>query len=259
MGWSAAKYIDREHDHYIQSNYLDAKASWFQKNWWSVYDWGWIYTNDTQMPLRLKKAVFSACAGHSNGKNYRGSYTESSVPGSLITWGRGCTFTSDVYVVDKNGNKVGSPKKNVGKCDIPSIADFNCYYEGYGNTCLYYNPWTNFGDPELFGPGTAYHKDRNDVPRCRQPITIQYSDAPMIPVGGKMFVVIRPTAWKTSDDNALLVMKGDSSNFDYEFEPEDQDYIWVCKQKLGDSAPKWYKEKKAFMRTSTGWEEMKGV
>lgn len=255
MAWSTAKMIRNTANHYNENNYSDANASWFQKNWWNTYSWGWIYTNDTNMPLRLKKAIFSACAGHSNGKYYNGGAVGEA--GTLITYGYGCTFTSDVYVTDNSGNRIGDPKYGVGICDIPSIADFNCYYQGYGNVS-YTTPYTNFGSPSLFGPGTSYHTDRNGVSRAREFRTIQYTDAPIIPVGGKMFVVIRPTQWKTSSDNALLVMKGDESNFDYEFEPEEEEYIWVCKQKDGDNQPKWYKEKKAFLRTATGWEEMKG-
>lgn len=248
MSWSSSMEIRNTADHYVESNYVAAYASWFQKNWWSTYDWGWIYTNDTSMPLKLKTATFSACAGHSNGKQYWGGSR------LLQTYGYGCTFTSDIYVVDSAGNRIGEAK-GVGICDIPSINTYNCYYGGYGNTSTSTDK-TSFGNPIYFGPNTGYYADSNGVSRCREPKVITYNDAPAVPPGGKMFVVIRPVAWKTSGDNALLVMKGDESNFSAELEPEDENYIWICLKKEGDTSPKWYKERKAFARTNKGWEEL---
>lgn len=252
MGWSVSKGIKKSANHYDANNYTNVNASWFQKSWWNWNEWGWIYTNDTAMSVKLRTATFSACAGHSNGKAYWG--------GSLLyTHGYGCTFTSDIYVVDASGQPVGQPALGVGTCDIPSISDFNCYYGGYGGTSTTTSQ-TSFGNPAYFGPGTSYYRDRNGVSRCRESKIITYTDdVPSVPPGGKMFVVIRPTAWKTTMDNALLVMKGDQANFDAQLEPEDDDYIWVCLQKSGDTTPKWYKEKKAFTRTNSGWEEMERI
>lgn len=246
MAWSNFPHsINKSKDHYVESNYVEQvykgrPVTWFQKNWWKYNDWGWIYTNDTNMSLRVTDITFLACAGHSNNKGYYGGGS-----GLLYTYGYGCEFTSDVYVIDSAGSPLGN-KSNVGNCKVESITEYNCYYNGYGNTSTTAQD-TSFGAVTLF---TGL--------RARHPISIAYTDAPAVPPGGKMFVVIRPTKWYTDSSSALLVMQGDASSFSSVLEPEDDDYIWICLQKEGDAQPKWYKEKKAFIRTQTGWEEMEG-
>ena len=262
MGWDKLPVeIENTADHFVAGNYAPNDATWFQQSWWDKWSWGWIYTNDTSVPVKLKKATFHACAGHSGGKSYKASSGA-----SLIAGGYGCTFTSDVYIVDKLGKKVTSAK-NIGTCDIPSIVNYNCYYydpanpnvNPYGNTDTN-DRYTSFGNRAYFGPTTAYYKDDRGNSRCREPKTITYTNSPSVPPGGKMFVVVRPTKWKASEDNynqALLVLQANSADtFTAELEPENNDYIWICKKKEGDTEPKWYKEQVVHMRTSTGWKKM---
>ena len=252
MGWSSAKAIETSNDHYNPNNYENADATWFQKGWWNTNEWGWIYTNNTNIAVKLTKATFMACAGHSNGKYYDGG---SGSP-TLITYGHGCTFTSDIYVIDASGNHVGCCI-GVGNCRVEAIGSYNCAYGGVKGNVSQYTQQTSFGNPAYnWGGNKQWHAI---------PITYDKTKSPAVPPGGKLMVVIRPLSWFTSTgsaytgNSALLVMKGDSSNFTSELEPEDDDYIWVCKQKAGDTSKKWYREKKAFLMTNKGWEEMKEI
>lgn len=259
MSWKNPHAIKKTADHYNENNYGEfaniapegqpyRTASWFHRSWWIENEWAWIYVNDTDMPIRVKSLTFVACAGHSNGKSFG---TDSGLAAPVN--GGGCVFASDIYVVDASGKSVGKQTGD-SSVTVPSIADFNCYYNGYGqvDTNSYY---TSFGDVGLFGPGTSYYKDRNGVGRCREKRTISYKDAPVIPVGGKMFVTIRDVSWP-GGWNSLLLMQGYGDYFEGVLEPVDESYIWVCQQKPGDTSPKWYKEKKAFLKTNKGWEEM---
>lgn len=241
MGWSQSMQIGVTDDHFNTSLFSPANATWFQKSWWSKYDWGWIYTNDTAMSIKLTSATFNACAGHSNGKWYSGG---GPTP-TLITYGYGCTFTSDIRAIDSSGNHIGE-WLGIGSCDIESITEYNCYYGGYGNVCTTADK-TSFGNPAYFSGIRAWH-----------PIVISYDKdkSPAVPPGGKLIVTIRPIAWKTSGNDALLVMRGDGSNFTSSFEPENDNYIWECIQQ-DDGSKVWKKTKKAFIRTASGWEEMK--
>lgn len=261
MGWLPwVRAIKRTADHYVESNYINntydsgggvyKEASWYHYSWWSQsgLDWEWarIYENDGELPIRVSSIAFHACAGHSNGKSFWGG-------AGLLSpvAGGGCTFTSDIYVVDANNRRV-SEKKGVGNVTVPSINQYNCWYNGVYGQVSTNNSLTSFGDPNLFGPGTGH-----EVPNgYRAPRTIKYTDAPEVPVGGKMFVVVRPTSWVST--NSLLVIKGSSEeHFTSVIEPVDLNYVWVCKQNPGDATPKWYKEKKAFvMNNNKKWEEM---
>lgn len=260
MGWSKAHKIVKTADHHVESNYHVLgylndngqwdEPSWYFHSWWQSNEWAWIYTNDTDLPVVVKSITFLACAGHSNGKYFSGSRNGSP---TLYADGSGCTFTSDMYVLGSDGKSIGD-KKGVGNVVVPSIKDFNCWYNGQYGAVDTVNQSTSFGNVRLFGPNTSYYKDRNGVSRCRELRTITYTDAPVVPVGGKMFVIIRPTSWESSQ--ALLVMQGSGDNFDSVIEPVDESYIWVCLKKPGDASPKWYKEKKAFLKTNTNWIEM---
>lgn len=247
MAWSDAKGIVITDNHYDPSKYFSVYAEWFQKSWWTKWDWGWIYTNESDMSLKLTKATFNACAGHSNGKYYCGA------PGAgptLITYGYGCRFTSDVYVIGSSGEQLGSAS-GIGSCEVQSIDSYNCAFNGVKGEVAAYTQQTSFGNPAY---GWGGNKQWHPIP-----ITYDVSNMPAVPPGGKLMIIIRPIQWYTSGNDALLVMKGDSSNFTSEFQPENDDYIWVCKKKDGDTSPKWYKEKKAFMMTNIGWEEMEKI
>lgn len=265
MSWKLEPcVIAKTADHYKESSYRAfenissdpnyyAAPSWFSRGWWDSSEWSWVYTNDTDMPVKVKSLTFVACAGHSNGKKFGGGYNSGPTQGPVT--GGGCTFASDIYVVDASGNALGN-QTGESTVTVPSISDFNCYYNGYGqvDASSYY---TSFGAVDHYGPGTSYHTDRNGVSRCREKRTINYKDAPVIPVGGKMFVTIRPISWATSGwSETLLVIQGYGDYFESVLEPVDESYIWVCQKKAGDASPKWYKEKKSFLRTSKGWEEM---
>lgn len=243
MAWSIICSVGKTADKYKESNYREmTNTSWFQRSWWSFYEAGWKYYNDTGMSVKVTEITFLACAGHSNGKYYCG---ETHGQPTLITWGHGCEFTSDIYVVDSQGNHVGE-KKNVGRGLVESISEFNCYYNGYGNVAQYENK-TSFGSRSYFTGLKARH-----------PIPMTYVDAPVIPPGGMMFVTVHPDVWYTNSSDALLVMEGSGASFTSEIEPVDNDYIYVFYKKEGDAQPKWHKERKAYMKTNSGWEEMEG-
>lgn len=244
MGWSNALGIDYGQDFYDPGQYREVDATWFQKSWWGHSIWAWEYINDTGQPLRITKATFKGCAGHSNGKLYCGAYGAGA---TLTSNGYGCTFTSDLYVINAQWDRVGG-KKDIGRCGIPNIGEYNCYYNGYGKVSTS-TPRTSYGLESLFGPNSGHYVAGG----WREGRTINYADAPIVPPLGRLYVHIRPISWNTSSNNALLVLEQASSKFTSEFEPEDQEYIWVV---TGDHV--WKKKKKAHMLTNTGWEEMKG-
>lgn len=260
MSWSDAQEIEissfkstSDDGYYNLNNYSDANASWFQHDYWPWYAWGWIYTNDTKREVKVNKVVFKACAGHSGGKSY------CCTPDGQLTksWGAGCKFTSDLYVLDKNNKKVGSPVLNAGSGSVASINSFNCSAGGVAGNTDTVHQWTVFGDPALFSGNKAWH----DVP-------FDYSKnskivIPKIPIGGKLIVVAHPLykgtnpteisdkAWDTSKlvdgGQSLLVLKGSGANFSSVVTPADDEYIWVY------TGTKWEKKKKARQMTKKGW------
>lgn len=247
MGWSESYQIGINQDPWNAGNYVPANATWFQRSWWNKNHWVWIYHNDTQMSLRLASASFMGCAGHSNGKYYSGA---PGVGATLLATGGGCTFTSAMYVVDANGTPVGS-MGGLGSCDVPTISVYNCYYGGYGRVCTRNTTTsaTSFGSPSYFGPNTGYYS----YGRCQEARTINYPEnVPIIPPQGRLYLHIYPTGWHSSSPHCLLVLQGKASSLDAKLEPADIDYVWIM------TPSGWKKEKKAFMRTNTGWEEIKG-
>lgn len=255
MGWSAAKYIRTNQDFYDAASYKDVNAKWFFSSFWNDTRWGWVYTNDTDMSLKLTKITFSASAGNSNGKQFCGGFSGGTPVLVGPVNGTGCNFTADIYVPDggvdpSTGKHTGEAAEGVGVCTVESIlgaTNVNCHYGGVIGATSLTTQYTSFADPNVFTGLLA-----------RRPKTIEIVDAPVVPPGGQMFVVVRVAQWLGDASKALLVLVGDETAFSAELEPEDDDYIWVCLQKEGDTEPKWYKERKAFMRTSAGWEEMEG-
>ena len=252
MGWSVPKAITAGRDSdamWNPANYRDVNATWFQKGWWSTNRWGWIYTNDTNVSVKLTKATFKACAGHSNGRYYCGA------PGTgatLITYGYGCRFEVDVRVIDSAGNRL-KHGRGVSVCTVESIDSYNCVNKQTGQIGAVSSSYgqTSFGDPAY---GWGGNKQWHDIP-----FYIDKKISPAIPPGGRLIVTVNPVEWFTSSNNALLVLLGDSSNFAPELEPEDEDYIYVCLKKDGDTEKKWYREKKAYLRTNVGWEQLKEI
>ena len=262
MGWIfPPQQITNLHDPYDDRYYSRTAvvednlehATWFQRSWWSHSCWRWTYQNDTSMTLKLNSITFNACAGNSKHLTYCGGKRET--PDTMFTcYGYGCTFACDIYCIDSNENPVGRCV-NFGTGTVNPITgdeNYNCAAGGVPGTTSHSYGGTSFGDPALFSGDRAWHE-----------VTIVYSNpdvaCPEVPPGGYVMAVIRPISWTGGGARTcLLVMKGSSAYFSSKFIPVDKDYIYVCKQKEGDSSPKWYKEKKAFKRTDAGWEKMKG-
>lgn len=252
MGWSGSRAITRksfdnkndEIRYYGNpDNYRDPQASWFSKTWWEGSPgsrWAAIYYNDTNMPLKLSKMSFIACAGNSGGNYFWASNAHDAGGGNIKSYGGGFNFTSVVYVTDRNKNPIGSYQQ--GNCVLPSCGT-NCIGpNGIGSTYTRKGPpYTSFGNPSVFRGNEALH-----------PVEIQYNVAAAVavPPGGYLIVNVVPTAWHVpSDSYALIVIKKGEASTTGTFEPENTDYIWVMQPNNT-----WKKTKKALIMTTGGWK-----
>lgn len=255
MGWSGSRAVstidnngnplhfanDSEETRYFGSpnHYRDPQASWFARNWWETNRWAAIYYNDTNMPLKLSKMSFIACAGNAGDQAFWASNVGSG-GGLIYSHGGGFDFTSHVYVTDRNNNPVGHYQQ--GKCVLPSCG-VNCIGpNGVGSTYKRHGPpYTSFGNPSVFRGNEALH-----------PVEIQYNVAAAfaVPPGGHLIVNVVPTDWHVKDDSyALIVIKKGEASTTGTFEPENTDYIWVMQPNNI-----WKKTKKALIMTTGGWK-----
>lgn len=255
MGWSGSRAVrtvdsngkplhfanDAEETRYYSNpgSYRDPQASWFARNWWETNRWAASYDNDTNMPLKLSKMSFIACAGNAGDQAFWASNVGSG-GGLTYSHGGGFSFTSHVYITDRNNNPVGHYQQ--GNCVLPSCG-VNCIGpKGVGSTYKTQGPpYTSFGNPSVFSGNEALH-----------PVEIQYNLAASIavPPGGHLIVNVVPTDWHIKDDSyALIVIKKGAASTTGTFEPENTDYIWVMQPNNI-----WKKTKKALMMTTGGWK-----
>lgn len=237
MGWSETKRVSVYCDSYTRaSNYEHPKGSWFVKGWENSYRWARYYYNDTTSPLKLDSVTVSVAAGHSNGRKFMGSGVIQSP-----VYGGGFDITTDIYIGDGEGNEFARDLSN-GLASVSSINSYNCYYGGLGYTSTTDNN-TSFGSPNIFSGD-----------RARHPVTININTqtCPVVQPGQYMFVHVRPCNWRES--TGLICLTAADGEFNPVIIPEDTDYIWRFNE---DGT--WKKERKAFIMTNVGWEEMKEI